>query len=218
MFVRLVAQGAAPGGRESFPVCAVDLFLVVARKRLPSPSSLRRHHVPQHRLAHQGGLLSPRLGLFARLRNETRGCATWLLTVTALPLGNSERSSLRGWRANRRGIVNRPSLRFGLVLLRRVAQGTHCWASQQWHPTPCVGIFVVSWCRCGESLAARAQEIEVAPVDACTEKVSGTFFTSSARISIRAVEKVPDNLFSGRMAGQTGSGTRRFVFRTTTCH
>ena len=32
-------------------------------------------------------------------------------------------ASLRGWRASWRGIVNRPSLRFGLVLMRCVARG-----------------------------------------------------------------------------------------------
>ena len=46
-----------------------------------------------------------------------------LLTATALSFESLERISLRGWRANRQCIVNRPSLRFGLVLLRRVAQG-----------------------------------------------------------------------------------------------
>ena len=68
MFTSREAQGdRSPSGRRE------NNDRSPTPERLQSPSRLRRHHVPQHRLTLQGGLLSPRLGLCARLRDETRG-------------------------------------------------------------------------------------------------------------------------------------------------
>jgi hypothetical protein len=85
--------------------------------------------------------------------------ATWLLTVTALAVGEEWANSRYAGDAIWRDDVNRPSLRFGLVWARYVARGAqgdrspsgrreisdrsstperlpspHCWASQPWHP------------------------------------------------------------------------------------
>ena len=82
-----------------------------------------------------------------------------LLTITAPAVGVVRANSRFAFDANRQGDLNRPSLRFGLVLVRHVAreaqgdrspsgrrenndrsptpeqlQSPHCWTSQQWHP------------------------------------------------------------------------------------
>ena len=115
-FTRSIAQAIrasyAPGGSVSRLFSTFyDTFFSVA-PRGGGPANRPRY----------GGLLPPRLGLCARLRDETRGCASAAIDGHGVVVQVIRAHSRFAYDANRQGDLNRPSLRFGLVLVRHLAQ------------------------------------------------------------------------------------------------